>query len=326
MTASDNTASGPSRTLTDELRSAAAVQAEALGVPANLHEDDFIFWFIHDQAHMTDKAVAVQDYFLSGRDGAVYVKGLLEEHPTRNLLQQGGKAGHKRSLLEFAAGYGRVTRHFRTALPDMEVVACDIHPQAVQFLKSLGVDAVTSTHGPAEFDLGRQFDVIYAFSFFTHMPRATWTPWLEALGRHLTPSGLLIFTTHGRPIQGAMGVSTLESDGFFFHPVSEQKDLDVAEYGNTVTLFDYVHRQAAKTKLRVLQFRESGAGQQDLYIMQRDLDASALAASVASRPGSPEQPDEAALLRAEIDALYKSRSWRVTSPLRSLSRTLTGRP
>ncbi len=39
-------------------------------------------------------------------------------------------------LLEFASGYGCVTRHFKNTMPNARVVASDIHPQAMDFVES----------------------------------------------------------------------------------------------------------------------------------------------------------------------------------------------
>ncbi len=296
-----------------EVEAEAGRCGETYGVPGALHPDDFVFWFIHDQPHMVDGAQAVREYFESGKEGALFVQRLLDEYRPHMILEEGRRSGQRPSLLEFASGYGRVTRHFAGALPGFDVVACDIHPQAVQFLRSLGLQACESTHMPEDMNLGRQFDVIYAFSFFTHMPRSSWTRWLKALERHLAPNGLLIFSTHGKFSQRLMGVAEVEPDGFFFHAVSEQKDLALAEYGNTVTTFDYVYRQVDVTKLNLVQFREAGAGHHDFYILHKDA------------PGRV-SPDEVRLLKAQIQAIYRSHSWKITSPLRALSRALTGRP
>jgi len=276
-------------------------------VPGELHPEDFIFWFIHDQPHMADKSQAVREYFQSGKDGAVFVRDLLNEYRPQQILNAARRPGGKLSLLEFASGYGRVTRHFKAAMPDFDVTACDIHPQAVEFLERLGLPAVQSRPKPEDFGLGRTFDVVYAFSFFTHMPRATWGRWLKALERHVSPGGILMFSTHGRLSQQLMGVPFLEPDGFFFHAVSEQKDLELAEYGNTVTTFDYVYRQIEDTELKIVQFREAGAGHHDIYILQR---------------GTIEagESGELARLRKEIAELRASHSWRVTAPLRALRR------
>ena len=84
-------------------------------------------------------------------------------------------------LLEFASGYGCVTRHLKKN-PAYDVVSCDIHPQAVDFLSSrLKVKAIQSVHTPEEFATVDKFDVAFATSFFSHMPKSSFGRWLKAL-------------------------------------------------------------------------------------------------------------------------------------------------
>ena len=328
--------------------------AEIYGVSAEVHPDDHIFRFIHDDPNRVNKEEAVMEYFQSGRSGASFVKDLLDAHPLSAVLASRKYPDRPISLLEFASGYGRVTRHFPKVIADVAVTACDIHTEAVEFLRGIGFDGCLSTHTPETFDLGRSFDVIYAFSFFTHMPRATWTRWLEALGRHLHPGGMLLMTAHGNASRKLMQIADLDLDGFFFHAESEQKDLDIAEYGNTITSFDFVYHQLAAAKLRLLQFRESGAGQHDLYILTPDPKAplpwgvqegaveadtirtelEIVAESERRRARAivqdgRRQAEQAAAtvesLRRELAEVRASRSWKFTAPLRAAARAFAGR-
>ena len=174
---------------------------------------------------------------------------------------------------------------------------------------------------PERLDTGRLFNVIFAFSFFTHMPRSTWGRWLRALVKQLEPDGLLIFTAHGEISQPLMGVKTLEPDGFFFHSDSEQKDLDGAEYGNTVTTFEFVAREIMRSGLKLLQFRQAGAGHHDVYIVHKVPDA-----VVYGDADSASLPSENQALRREIEALKTSHSWRLTETFRRISKALYKRP
>lgn len=308
---------GEKRVLGSELLEAAAVHAPAFGVSGTIHPDDFIFWYIHDDVNLTDKREAPYHYLQSGKDTAALVAQLLAEHGVQLALAKRPRPEQQVSLLEFASGYGRVTRHFPVCVPSIEVVACDIHGEAIQFMRDLGLQAVQSASVPERLSTGRLFNAIFAFSFFTHMPRSTWGRWLRALAKQLEPNGLLIFTAHGEISQPLMGVGTLEPDGFFFHSDSEQKDLDGAEYGNTVTTFEFVAREIMRSGLKLLQFRQAGAGHHDVYIVHKvpdgivygDADTSFLA-------------EENRLLRTQVEVLKASHSWRLTAPFRRLSKAL----
>jgi 2-polyprenyl-3-methyl-5-hydroxy-6-metoxy-1,4-benzoquinol methylase len=50
--------------------------------------------------------------------------------------------------------------------------AYDIHQQAIQFIQEkLKTEAVLSASRPEDLDLNRAFDVVFALSFFSHMPK-----------------------------------------------------------------------------------------------------------------------------------------------------------
>jgi hypothetical protein len=118
-------------------------------------------------------------------------------------------------LLEFASGFGRVSRHLKKN-SQFDLTACDIHPAAVEFLsREFGIKAISSTHSPDNFSVSETFDITFALSFFTHLPRETFGPWLRALFGTLASPGYLIFTTDGVAAHKQMGEPPLSDDGFF---------------------------------------------------------------------------------------------------------------
>ena len=181
---------------------------------------------------------AIEYYFRSGRESANMFRTIVE----KDLGLNGSK-----SVLEFASGYGCVTRHLlQTGRSNL--VSCDIHAEANDFIATeMGVTAMESSPIPEEFSTGgRRFDLVFALSFFSHMPKATWTRWLKALFNVLAPGGHLIFTTHGQiSLRKHFTNVALDEDGFYFHPDSEQKDLDANQYGTTITDNRFVIGQIA---------------------------------------------------------------------------------
>jgi hypothetical protein len=70
--------------------------------------------------------------------------GALNSQQIRDLMSTIGLSSDA-SVLEFASGYGRVSRH----LMDLNLVSCDIHPEAVNFLSNvLGVRSMVSAEKP----------------------------------------------------------------------------------------------------------------------------------------------------------------------------------
>jgi SAM-dependent methyltransferase len=248
--------------LPEEAKTACQAAALRYGVSGAVHPSDWIFWFLYNLAIFPSKLAAIETYFADGSDCARKLRSLIEE--------QRPIAGAR--ILEFAAGYGRVTRHLRKVVPEAEVLACDIHPDAVTFVREeLSTSTVSSAKLPEEFDLGQRFDVVFILSFFSHLPQSSWRRWLLALAAHTAADGLLIFTTHGHRSRLNLGNPTIGTDGFWFKPESEQQDLPGDEYGSSITLPHYVLNQCAGiSDMRLVRFQEGfWWGHQDLYILRR---------------------------------------------------------
>jgi len=71
-----------------------------------------------------------------------------------------------------------------------------------------------SRHVPEDLALGRTFDVVFALSFFSHVPEATFGRWLRALFAGVSEGGILIFTTHGLASQPNLGNPEIPESGF----------------------------------------------------------------------------------------------------------------
>jgi SAM-dependent methyltransferase len=222
-----------------------------------------MFSFMRDHLKVSHEH-AVEHYLLHGRQTTELFCELVAEY--------GGARGPA-TLLEFASGYGCVTRFLIDACPNTDITCCDIHPAAVAFLQSeFGVDAVLSNKSPEQVSIDRTFDVVFVVSLFSHLPKATWTRWLRSISRCVAKGGLLIFTTHGYTSASANFASAeINDEGYWFHPASEQADIDPEEYGSTITTPKFVHKQVASIHdLRVVGHRPGGLQKnQDVYILKR---------------------------------------------------------
>jgi hypothetical protein len=242
--------------------------AQRWGVNAEIHPDDFIFHFLFDNPTFQSKEMAIEYYFDDGFSSAQKLLSVLKEIC-------GFDGEEKLSLLEFASGYGCVTRHIRNVIPFSITTACDIHQEAIQFIREkLETEAVLSASRPEDLHLNRAFDVVFALSFFSHMPKATWTRWFNTLLSKVKKGGFFIFTTQGWLSRKYFGFPEFDNDGFWFAKDSEQKDLDTADYGSTVVTPSFVFQQAAQNPDGgIVLFREGYWWKhQDLFIVKHDSD------------------------------------------------------
>jgi hypothetical protein len=239
--------------------------AREFGVSPEVHSCDHIFRFVLGHPGFNgDAAAAIQYYFRDGHNSAVRV----------------GEAFHRWvcpsidsvNVLEFASGYGAVTRHVKDILAPNVLYSCDIHLEAVQFLsRTLNVPAIRSTDVPERLNLPVSYDMIFVLSFFSHMPASTWGRWLRRLYSALNGNGVLLFTTHGRKSMKHFPQACLSSEGFWFERSSEQKDLDTATYGQTITTRPFVEARINDLHGAQLLDDQEGAwwGHQDLYVVRK---------------------------------------------------------
>ena len=250
--------------ISDEIRRLSRRHARKLGVTPAVHPGDFILKFILSHRNFPTTDRAVRYYFTDGRRSAERLAELIGRHGTH-------LGDRTVRLLEFASGYGCVTRHLPTALADAEVVACDIHPQAVAFIeRNIGVTALLSRSDPDEFETPSSYDVVFALSFFSHMPERTWSRWLTALVDCLDDGGLIVFTTQGLAGRELFGNPEIPPSGIWFKPGGEQEDLDAEEYGGTIVSTEYVLAQLERAGAELALYeRATWWGMQDLYVARK---------------------------------------------------------
>jgi SAM-dependent methyltransferase len=236
--------------------------ADQYQVDTRIHPDDDIYRYI--RGGHPDERSALTYYVSDGRRSVERLDSLVTTHL--------GHTDNQISLLEFASGYGCLSRHFRNFAGRYQVVACDIHQLAVDFLQgTLGVEAVPSNSDPDMLAIDQTFDVVFALSFFSHIPPGTWGRWLAKLLSLVREGGLLIFTTHGRVGAGDVGDPSLDRDGFWFLLSSEQRDLPVSEYGTMFVTPSYAFEQLGRLPhARPVWFQQAfWWGTQDTYVVRR---------------------------------------------------------
>jgi hypothetical protein len=233
-------------------------------IPSEISEKDHLLRFLIEDCSIPSKEEAVKHYFENGFESATKLKNIIDSlYPDKD---------KKINLLEFASGYGMVTRFFKKVIPSLDVTACDIHPDAMSFIESkMKVKTILSDSIPEKLSISDKYDVIFALSFFSHMPKTTWSRWIKVLTSKVKTGGFLIFTTHGM-ISKKLCIKNANPDkeGFWFFPGSEQKDINKDEYGTTLVTYQFVSNQLKIIgSCNIVEFKEGfWWGHQDLYIVK----------------------------------------------------------
>ncbi|NDY96378.1 class I SAM-dependent methyltransferase [Wenzhouxiangella limi] len=192
-------------------------------INCRIHPDDDIFAFI---ARSPESTNPIRDYLADGWRTLSELMLLLEALDQPLLKTE--------SLLEFACGFGRFTRHLAPVLPG-RVTCADVLPGSVDFVREqFGVAAFESAMAPERLRVPGRYDLVFVLSLFTHLPVSAWRTWLQTLAGAVKPGGLLLLSFHNEQAAAEFGVS-FDDSGIFFQPSSESPTLDAQRYGTTLT-------------------------------------------------------------------------------------------
>jgi SAM-dependent methyltransferase len=176
-----------------------------------------------------------------------------------------------RSVLDFGCGCGRVLRHWKK-LHTTRAAGCDIDPRMVAWcagnLPYANV-AVTGLEPPLPYE-DESFDLVYAFSVFTHLSEDLQHAWMRESARVLRRGGYFLLSTLG--------------DRYASLDRLNEEELRRFREGELVVLYDhsagtslcsayhppeYVHRTLARG-FELAAFRAAGdAGGHDIHLLRK---------------------------------------------------------
>lgn len=175
----------------------------------------------------------------------------------------------KPRILEFASGFGRLTRFLTRRYDPSSIVVSDIDEEAVVFSRDiLGVRAELSAMEPEDLRIEGPFDLILVYSLFSHLPADLFGRWLRRLYALLAEGGFLVISVHDERM---IPESARSRTGLTFGPDSESRFLEASVYGSTWVSSDYVRRAAVEhCPGGVVTHVPYGlSNYQDLYILGR---------------------------------------------------------
>jgi SAM-dependent methyltransferase len=199
-----------------------------------------------------DRDAALANYFHNGFEQFQLVRHIASWRP------------HPRTMLDFASGYGRLTRFLVHEQLADDVTVSDILEGAMKFQASqFGVRTILSTPAAEDFQPAGKYELIFVASLFTHLPPATFTAWLRKLAELLEPEGLLVFSVHDQSI------APVKVEGIAFESYSESRVLDANDYGSTWVTEAYVRDEVAAIdpNLTCVRLPRALSEWQDVYVV-----------------------------------------------------------
>jgi SAM-dependent methyltransferase len=221
-------------------------------------DDEMLLHYWNLQGGNRDRALVL--YFDSGRR--------IWETMAAALRWRFGEPGAGFQLLDFASGYGRMTRFALLDVPPECIWVSDVYAGGVRFQEErFGVHGLVSHADPDRFVCGETFDAVLVSSLFTHLPEAAFRAWFRRLYSLLRPGGLLAFSVHDEALL-APG-RELPPSGFLFDLVSESGSLPAEQYGTSWVSETFVRRTVGELApdASVHRAPRGLASFQDLYVV-----------------------------------------------------------
>jgi SAM-dependent methyltransferase len=199
-------------------------------------------------------------------------------------------------VLDFGVGWGRLYRMMLNYVVPENLVGVDIDKMCIDLCRKAmpyGTFAQNGIRPPLAFP-GGSFDLIYAYSVFSHLAPETGGDWFRDFRRVLKPGGLFAFTTlkaahlevwHSLALSGKSIGHTkgFERAGFEYDAWRERLDAgaplylpvgggdcrDASFYGETILSLPAVKTLAGESGLEVRRFEEGDDLPQAFVVLQR---------------------------------------------------------
>jgi SAM-dependent methyltransferase len=210
------------------------------------------------------------DFFLeSGRQQAQLIERVLEENEA--------SLAELDVLLDFGCGCGRVLRHW-ARLPRTRVCGCDIDATLVRWCQRnlpFAEVTLTSSAPPLPYE-SSTFELVYAFSVFTHLTEAAQRLWMDECRRVLSPGGYLLLSTLGDHYASLDRLTAAELEAF------RRGELVVLYESSSGTSLcsayhppEYVYNRLAQGFELVSSMPAADDGRHDLYLLRKPLSTGA---------------------------------------------------
>jgi SAM-dependent methyltransferase len=202
---------------------------------------------------------------------AFFSGGEITAQVIRDMLgSDGADIGQMKAILDFGCGCGRVMRHWRSISGRVALHGTDYNKVLIGWCRRnlpFAQFGINRLKPPLDYK-DDSFDLVYAFSIFTHLPEDLQESWMNELVRVLAPGGYLFITVHGENFRHAL---TSDEQIVFDGNGVVVRHAQMAG-SNRCTAFhpvDYVHNVLARN-LRVVEHAPAKLGQ-DAVLLRKPL-------------------------------------------------------
>lgn len=187
-----------------------------------------------------------------------------------------GKNIEDAKILDYGCGWGRLIRLLYKLAPIYNIYGVDPWDKSIQLCKEHGVmgSLAISEYVPRSLPFEEKFDLIFAFSVFTHLSNKTTRIVLETLRNYISKDGLLVITIRPKEYwnihrNGAYASEMMkihDETGFAFKPHNRPPiDGDVT-YGDTSMTLDYFENNFPNWKIETVECNDVDRYQVILFL------------------------------------------------------------
>ncbi|MEO8326256.1 MAG: class I SAM-dependent methyltransferase [Nitrospirota bacterium] len=170
-----------------------------------------------------------------------------------NYTRVTGRSLDDATVLDFGCGYGRIAQLLYYFTSEEKIFGVDPREQSIDLCRDSGLSTnfMVSEYLPVSLPVGSaKFDLIYAFSVYTHLSRRAMTTSLNTLRTYIADDGLLAMTirpveywehdAHTSPEQKVALAVRHREEGFAFNPHNWAPiDGDIT-YGDSSMTLDWI--------------------------------------------------------------------------------------
>jgi hypothetical protein len=103
-------------------------------------------------------------------------------------------------ILDFGGGWGRISRFFLRDMKPECIFIAEVREYAIECLRTYaaGCNVIHNQPRPPIIGLAGLFDLVYAYSVFSHLSEEYFHAWIKYLLGVLRPGACLVFTSRGQ--------------------------------------------------------------------------------------------------------------------------------
>lgn len=230
-----------------------------------INRDDIMF--LTSLLHIGDYPLSYHSYLSTGLNGFNLIQRILRS--ARDHVEVKG------NILDFAGGYGRVTRFLAGYYKPEQVYTSDIKPAAVDYqMNKMGVKGFYSDYDPFKLKVDERFEVIFVGSLFSHLNKELYKNWLIQLLAMTESTGLLIFSVHdislypNETTEDHIYVEDNEDTPFLF---VENKITSKDKYGVSFASEKFISEliSSINPDAKYVRYPKGFGGLQDVYVVTK---------------------------------------------------------